>query len=176
METQEALVQPSPSSQTSLKLSWREKYAGILVLILGFIYLAAQVSNFTASKAEAYAVKDGALQVSTSELVNDVRTILTILLAILGGWLLLKGKRAGWVMGLPILVLITLVAASIVISSFSIAGTAQRASGLSFLGLLLLAILFLLLPSARRKYKVGKLTYLPTLLILLGLAVLYFFL
>jgi hypothetical protein len=40
----------------------------------------------------------------------------------------------------------------------------------------LLALIFLLLPSARLKYKVGKRTYLPTLVLMLILAVLYFFL
>jgi hypothetical protein len=172
METQDILT-PLPEP---LKLSWREKYAGILVLILGFFYLILEVLNFASSKAEAYAVKEGAMQLSTSELVNDVRSILVILLGILGGWLLLKGKRAGWVMGIPILVLVTLAAGYLVVIGFGLMSDLEKALGISFFLLILLALLFLLLPSARRKYKVGTWTYLPTVLLMAVLAALYFLL
>jgi hypothetical protein len=173
METQEPLVQPQ---EPLLKLSWREKYAGILVLIIGIIYLIFQVSDFASSRAGAYAVKDGALQVSTSELLNHARTIFTILLAISGGLLLLNGKKAGWVIGLPILSLLTLIVAGILAYNFRTTGNTQKIMGGVALFILLLAILFLLLPSARKKYKVGKYTYLPTLVLLVVLAALYFFL
>lgn len=173
METQATLAEPQ---QPSLKLSWREKYAGTLVLIIGIIYLIFQISDFASSKAGAYAIKEGALQISTSELLNHIRTIFTILLAIIGGLLLLSGKRAGWIIGLPILSLLTLIVAGILAYNFRTAGNTQKIIGGVVLFILLLAILFLLLPSARKKYKVGKFTYLPTLVLLLVLAALYFFL
>jgi hypothetical protein len=173
METQATLAEPQ---QPSLKLSWREKYAGILVLIIGIIYLIFQVSDFASSKANAYAIKDGALQVSTSELLTHARTIFTILLAIIGGLLLLNGKKAGWIIGLPILALLTFIIAGILAYNFRTTGSTQKIMGGVGLLIPLLAILFLLLPSARKKYKVGKYTYLPTLVLLLVLAALYFFL
>lgn len=173
METQQPLDQPQ---QPLLKLSWREKYAGILVLIIGILYLIFQVFDFASSKAGAYAIKDGALQVSTGELLNHARTIFTILLAISGGLLLLNGKRAGWIIGLPILALLTLIVGGILAYNFRTTGNAQKIMGGAGLFILLLAILFLFLPSARKKYRVGKFTYLPTLVLLLVLAALYFFL
>jgi hypothetical protein len=159
-----------------LKLSWREKYAGILVLIIGIIYLLLQVIDFLSSKSNAYAVKDGAVQISTSELLNHSRTILTILFAITGGILLLKGKRTGWIIGVSILLLLTTILVGIMVASFPIVGIAQKMIGITFIVVLLLALLFLLLPSARMKYKVGKRTYLPTLVIYIALAAMYFFL
>lgn len=169
METQQAQI-------PVLKLSWREKFAGILVLIIGIIYLLWQVSDFASSKAGAYAVKDGAIQITASEFLNHARTILTIILALTGGWLLLKGKRAGWVIGVSLLLLINAIAIGIMISGFSLTSTTEKAIGLVFLAIFLLALLFLLLPSARLKYKVGKRTYLPTLLLIVALVGLYFFL
>ena len=159
-----------------LKLSWREKYAGILVLIIGIIYLLLQVIDFLSSKSNAYAIKDGAVQITTSELLNHARTILTIILSITGGLLLLKGKRAGWVIGVPILLLLTLIAGGILFANFKILDTLNKSVGITGVVILLLAVLFLLLPSARIKYKVGKRTYLPTFILLIALAAMYFFL
>ncbi len=45
------------------------------------------------SKSDAYAVKEGNIQISRAELLNHARSILSILLALIGGWLLLKGKK-----------------------------------------------------------------------------------
>jgi hypothetical protein len=159
-----------------LKLSWREKFAGILLLIIGLVYLLWQASDFLSSKADAYTTKEGAIHISTSELMNHVRSIISILLAIAGGWLLLKGKRAGWVIAVPILLLLNAIAAGIMIANYSLTNTNNKIVGGSFVFLLLLALVFLLLPSARVKYKVGKLTYLPTLILLFFLVALYFFL
>lgn len=176
METQQSSNIPAPPQLPAPKLSWREKYAGILVLIIGFIYLLWQTIDFLSSKADAYTVKDGAFNISTSELFNHIRSIVSIILALSGGWLLLKGKRAGWVIGVAFLSLLLIIASGIMIAGYSLSDNLSKIIGGFFVGLLLLALIFLLLPPARTKYKVGKFTYLPTLLLLLSLAVLYYFL
>ncbi len=159
-----------------LKLSWREKFAGILVLIIGIVYLLWQVADFMSSKSDAYAVKEGNIQISRAELLNHARSILSILLALIGGWLLLKGKRAGWVIGVTLLILLNAIAIILMVSGFSLTDTTNKIAGGVVVFIMLLALLFLLLPSARLKYKVGKRTYLPTLVLLLILVGIYFFL
>lgn len=159
-----------------LKLSWREKFAGILVLIIGIVYLLWQVADFMSSKSDAYAVKEGNIQISRAELLNHARSILSILLALIGGWLLLKGKRAGWVIGVTLLLLLNTIAIILMVSGFSLTDTTNKIAGGVVVFIMLLALLFLLLPSARLKYKVGKRTYLPTLVLLLILVGIYFFL
>ncbi|WP_315814424.1 hypothetical protein [Paraflavitalea speifideaquila] len=140
------------------------------------MYLLWQASDFLSSKADAYAVKEGAIQISTSELMNHVRSIVSIILALAGGWLLLKGKRAGWVISVPLLLLLNAIAAGIMIAGYNLTNTNNKIVGGVVVFILLLALVFLLLPSARVKYKVGKRTYLPTLILLLFLVGLYFFL
>lgn len=169
METQQ--IQPPV-----LKLSWREKFAGILVLIIGIVYLLWQVADFLSSKSDAYAVKEGNIQISRAELLNHARSILSILLALSGGWLLLKGKRAGWVIGVTLLLLLNTIAIIIMVQGFGLTDTTNKIAGGVVVFIMLLALLFLLLPSARLKYKVGKRTYLPTLVLLLILVGIYFFL
>lgn len=159
-----------------LKLSWREKFAGILVLIIGIIYLLWQVADFISSKSDAYAVKEGNIQISRAELLNHARSILSILLALIGGWLLLKGKRAGWVIGVTLLVLLNAIAIILMVKGYSFTDTPNKIAGAVVVLIMLMALLFLLLPSARLKYKVSKRTYLPTLVLLLILVGIYFFL
>ncbi len=108
--------------------------------------------------------------------MNHVRSIVSIILALAGGWLLLKGKRAGWVISVPLLLLLNAIAAGIMIAGYNLTNTNNKIVGGVVVFILLLALVFLLLPSARVKYKVGKRTYLPTLILLLFLVGLYFFL
>ncbi len=143
-----------------LKLSWREKFAGILVLIIGIIYLLWQVADFMSSKSDAYAVKEGNFQISRAELMNHARSILSILLALIGGWLLLKGKRVGWVIGVTLLILLNTIAIILMISGFSLTDTPNKIAGGVVVLIMLLALLFLLLPSARLKVQ-GQQAYLP---------------
>lgn len=169
METQQ--IQPPV-----LKLSWREKFAGILVLIIGIVYLLWQVADFLSSKSDAYAVKEGSIQISKSELMNHVRSIISILLALTGGWLLLKGKRAGWMISVPLLLLLNIIAGGVMISGYAMADNLTKIVGGIMVFILLLALIFLLLPSARLKYKVGRNTYVTTITLIVLLIMLYFFL
>jgi len=159
------------------KLNWREKYSAILVLLIGIIILITQVSGVLSSKANAIAIRNGSIIIDKSELLNDSRSYLTILLGILGGILLLRNKRLGWVIGMPLLLLFTIITSGISISSalhkdFSMSFKMFAAVGF----LLLLAAIFLLVPSTQAKYRVGKGTWLPTLLFFMLISAIYFFL
>lgn len=178
METQQQTAQQPilPPQPPVPPIGWREKFAGIIVLIIGFVYLAWQISNITSSKAGAYRVNDGNFQVSRSELMNDVRSVVSILLALLGGFFLLRGKRAGWVISIPLLLLLNVIAGALMVQYYPLADNVQKAIGGVVVLFLLLALLFLVVPSARKKYKVSRLTFVSTLTLLALLVGLYFFL
>jgi hypothetical protein len=84
---------------------------------------------------------------------------------------LLTGKRLGWMLGVPILLFISTVIGAITVEQ---ALKAKKIDN-SMIGfgvgifLLFLAILFLLLPSARQKYRVSKGVLILTLLLFVGL-------
>jgi uncharacterized membrane protein YbjE (DUF340 family) len=160
------------------KLSWREKYAGILVLLIGIVFLLMQVASLLSNTSHPYSIQNGSLIIDKNELYSDIRTYAIILAGILAGWLLLKSKRTGWVLSLPILLFI-----------FAVLGikTAEQVMKIkkfdnSLIGpgigllLLFLAILFLFLPSARQKYRVSKDVVLLTLSLFAALCGTYIFL
>lgn len=160
------------------KLSWREKYAGILVLLIGIIFLAMQVASLLSDTSHPYSLQNGSLVIDKNELFSDVRTYSIILAGIVAGWLLLKGKQFGWILGLPILLFIITVA---IVKTIEQILTIKKADD-SLVGpgigifLVFLAILFLFLPSARQKYRVSKGVVLLTLFLFVALGCAYMFL
>src|SRR5437016_3208404 len=152
------------------KLSWREKYAGILVLLIGIISLLMQVANLTSNTSRPYSIQQGSLVIDKNELLGDIKTYLVIILGLLGGWLLLRSKRTGWVFGQLVLLLFTSIISLMVVDQFIKTkrfNTMLTASG-AVIFFLLLAVLFLFLPSARQKYRASKGTVLLTLLLFMA--------
>lgn len=161
-----------------VKLSWREKYAGILVLLISIIFLLMQLASVFSNTSRPYSIQNGTLVVDKNEFFNDLRTYSVILAGIVAGWCLLKGKRLGWMLGLPILLFITAVMGSIAVEQVLKLKKFDNSLIGFGVGILLmaLAILFLLLPAARQKYRVSKVVALLTLLLFVGLGGAYIYL
>ncbi|MFT3823296.1 MAG: hypothetical protein QM731_05215 [Chitinophagaceae bacterium] len=165
------LTEIEPSEPGRVSLGWREVYAGILVLILGVIYLALQISSHASSLSQTITTKGDALIVDRKMLFLNLRNYIYILVAIIGSILLFKRRLFGWIATLAILGLAIVITSSgivyyIYIREFTL--FFQIFAGIEFL--LLLALLFLCLPSARKKFRAGKVAFIPALL-LLGLLI-----
>jgi hypothetical protein len=160
------------------KLSWREKYVGILVLLISIIYLLLQLSSLFSNTSSRYGMQNGHFVVDKNEFLSDLKTYSVILAGIVAGWCLLAGKRLGWMLGLPILLFITtIIGVKTVEQALKVKKFDNSLIGLSVgVFLLFLAILFLLLPTARQKYRVSKTVFLLTLLLFIGLGGAYMFL
>lgn len=157
-------------------LSWKEKLAAWVVMLIGIGYLLLQVINLVSSKSAGYSATDSALVISKSELYSDLKTYFYILSGITGGILLLKAKRLGWIISVPYLLIFTVLASWGILFSISM----HTYGSMAFLGivwiLLLLSLFFLLRKEGLKKYRVSKTTVLPTLGFLVLIIVLYFFL
>lgn len=159
------------------KLGWKEKFAATIVLLIGILYLANQVMNIVSSKTSAIYSEGDKWLIRKAELISDIKTYITIILAITGGILLFKKKQWGWIMSVPILMLVAV---------FMVSGLALLLYTFEFNIVLialmiaivanLLSVVFLFLPGTRKKYRVGMLTFIPTLVFLLALMALYFLL
>jgi uncharacterized membrane protein YbjE (DUF340 family) len=161
-----------------VKLSWREKYAGILVILITIIFALMQLASSFGESAHAYTIQNGSFQINKNEFYSDLKTWSVVLAGIIAGWCLLTGKRLGWMLGLPILLFLTTVIGVMVTEQVLKVKRFDR-SMIGFgvaIFLLLLAILFLLLPSARQKYRVNKGIALLTLVLFIGLGGAYYFL
>ncbi len=159
------------------KLTWREKFAASLLLLIGIGYAAVQVMNILSSRADGYKADESAFTISRGELLSDLKTYSTIFFALVGSILLFRQKRWGWIIGLPMLLLYLFLSGFGVYSNVN--GWKLDASMIFLLivfSALFLSFVFLVIPSARRKYKVGKYTYLPTLVFLMAICAMYFFL
>jgi len=133
--------------------------------------------NILSSKADGYKADESAFTFSRGELLSDLKTYSTIFFAFIGSILLFRQKRLGWIIGLPMLLFYLFLSGFGVYSNFD--GLEYNTSLLILLIVflaLLLSFVFLMIPSARRKYKVGKYTYLPTLVFLMAICAMYFFL
>ncbi|MBO9202222.1 MULTISPECIES: hypothetical protein [Niastella] len=160
------------------KLSWREKYAGVLVLLIGIVYLIMQLASLLSNTSHSYAIQNGSLVINKNEFFSDLKAYSLILAGIIAGWCLLKGKRLGWMLGLPILLFITAVIGTVTVEQLLKLKKFDRSLTGFGVGIFLaaLAIIFLLLPSARQKYRVSKGIAFLTLLLFIGLGGAYFFL
>jgi len=161
-----------------VKLSWREKYAGILVLLISIIYLLLQLASLSGQRSGPYSIQNGTFVINKNEFYSDLKTYSIIIAGIVAGWCLLAGKRLGFVLGLPILLFITAVIGTITVEQLLITKKFNKGMIGLVVGifLLFLAILFLLLPSARQKYRVSKGVLILTLLLFVGLGGAYMFL
>jgi hypothetical protein len=160
------------------KLSWKEKYAGILVLIISIIFLLMQVAALFGERSAPYSIQNGTFVVNKNELFSDMRTYSVILAGIIAGWCLLKGKRLGWMLGLPLLLFVLVILGSITaeqVMKVKKFDNSMIGFGVAIF-LIFLAVLFLLLPSARQRYRVNKVVFLLTLLLFAGLGGAYYFL
>jgi hypothetical protein len=160
------------------KLSWKEKYAGILVLFISIIFLLMQIMASFGESAKPYSIQNGSFVINKNEFFSDLRTYSVILAGIIAGWCLLKGKRLGYMLGLPIL-LFTLTLACIMVTEQVMKVKKFNNSMIGFgvgILLLLLAVIFLLLPVARQRYRVNKMVFLLTLLLFAGLGGAYIYL
>lgn len=160
------------------KLSWREKYAGILVLAIAIIYLIMQLASLFSNTSHPYAIQNGSLVIDKNEFLSDIKNYSLILAGIIAGWCLLKGKRLGWMLGVPILSFITVVIGTMTFEQVIRLKKFDRSLTGFGVGifLLALAVIFLLLPSARQKYRVSKAIAFLTLLLFIGLGGAYYFL
>lgn len=157
-------------------LSWREKFAGIFILVLGLIFLVLFVLELSTSRSSDVTSNADAIMVSKAALYRHIRNITSILIALVGAMGLLRQKQIGWMLSVPFLLIIGVIAGYFFYLTL-VTGMAMMsiAPGIALL-LVILSLLFLLLPSAREKYRVSSKTILPTLVFLLAIGAIFFLL
>ena len=159
------------------KLNWKEKYSALILLMIGGFFLITQTIGLISSQSERFTSEGNKVSFNLTELREDLKIYIVVVLAFLGGLLLLYRKRLGWIIGLPVLIWYMIIAINGIVLS-----VVTRTFNISFLVVLVgfttlaLAVGFLLTKTVRTKYKVGKFTYLPTFLILLAIVAIYFWL
>jgi hypothetical protein len=151
------------------KLSWKEKYAGILVLVIAIIYLLMQVSSIATDKSDT---------IMKETLYTGLKTWLVTIMGLVAGPLLLMNKTTGWVLGLPVLLFFATLFLGLAAEGIIKNGQVNASVVIPGVMLILLAaaILFLLSGQAKRNYRVSKYTVLLTLFLFIAIGGLFYFL
>lgn len=151
-------------------LSCKQLFIGILVLLIGIIYLAAQADSFFSVGSTR--VKGDVIELSKNEILSHTRSILTILLCFTGAILFFKRRTGGWIITGSILLLLLVIALGILINNFS---PTFSVGILGFAVLILfLALLFLFQKNMRIRYNVKKKSF-GSMIILSGMLVVIYF-
>ena len=161
---------------TEEKLTRKEKFAALVVLVLGIFLTILLIISIASSRSTTVLDIGNTLTINKSELLNYFRFTITIIIALTSGYLLYCKKKLGWIMGVPFLLFSTILAVYIIWFLHSM----KYIPGfiLSIIGFLVLlsSLIILFLPSTQQKYKVSKHTYLPTFIFLVVICTLFFFL
>lgn len=160
------------------KLSWKEKYAGILVLLIGIIFLLVEMASILSDTSKTFSTNQGALIINKNAFFSDVKAWIVIIMALAAGPLLLKNKTTGWVLGLPVLMFFAAVLVAASIEQIIKTGKFDVMQAIPFIGLFLLvmAILFLFSKQSRKNYRVSKYNVLLTLLLFVAVSSMFAFL
>lgn len=159
------------------KAGWREKIPAIVLLVIGLFFLLAQVADFISSKTDRLTVEKNQVSIRLDQLLVDIKTYLIIALALLAAIFLFRLKRIGWVIGLPVLIWYLALSANGIYMSLSLGEPGFVLILLIATVLILVtAIALLSLKNVREKLRVDRKTYLPTLLLLMAIVAMHFFL
>lgn len=156
--------------------NWREKFAGIFTLLIGITFLGLLVFDFISSRASSMTASDDNITINRSALFMYLRVCLGIILALTGGFALLRVRRTGWVFCTAILFLHIVITGYLFVFLLRL-GMQKESIAISIPFVLgLLSVIFLMLPGTRQKYRVSSNTILLTLVFLLAIGALFFFL
>ena len=159
------------------KLNGREIYSGILLLLIAIIILGAQVIELKSSYSDAFRTSENTIQIASGDLKDILHNLVIVILGFSGALLLFRKKLAGWVIGSSLLLFFTVLAVYFLVSSFNLYGTGIEMIVISLLTLIpLLGLIFLLMPSTLKKYRVGIKAIIPTLLLFMALVSITIFL
>ncbi len=158
------------------KLTWKEKFSSIVLITIGIILLLLQIVSILSNTDSMISTEPNSISIKKSELIDHLRFFIMMLIALASGILLYKQKKLGWIIAIPFLLI------SIFLSGYFIwflyVMYLIPAFILMIVGftIMVVSVLFLLIPAGRQKYRVDKRTYLPTLLVLIAICCIFFFL
>ena len=157
------------------KLTWKEKYSAILLMTIGLIYLLVWIISIFSETTGFIRIEDDKLSMSKSELLSHVRTLLTIFFCVSGGMLIFRKQKTGLVFGIAVLVLFIIICCGGLYQAIKIQESRLVLFASTGVIILLTGLIFLLLPSVRKKLNANKATLPAGFGLAIALGLFYFF-
>jgi hypothetical protein len=156
--------------------NWREKFAGIFTLLIGLFFLGLLIFDFISARASSVSSSEGNIVINRAALFIYLRVCTGVLISLIGAYALLTVRRTGWVLCMTVLLLHLVITGYLTYFVLNLAMKKEAvAIFVSFL-LGLVSVIFLILPGTRQKYRVSAGTILLTLVLLMAMGGLFFFL
>jgi len=158
-----------------VKLNWREKLAVCLLLVIGIFYLLLLIISISSGVSERNSSsQEDKIIVSKSEMLSNIRAVISFITCSLAAILLLKKQRLGWILGVPMMLIFIIIVTGLLIQAVS--AEENFASGVLGSGLILLLLSFISLQSSasRKKFMVSRNSYLLTIGFSVLLGIIYF--
>jgi hypothetical protein len=158
------------------KLNGREYYVVVLIFILVILQSFFLYRELFSETSPFITAEDGSfVNVQQRDIINIAILLLQILLNFAAFVFLLMKKRPGWILSFSSIFFYAFLLSYLLVNG-AIAGFIDSMFyiGVAFVVLMLLAIIFLCIPSTREKYSVTRKAFIPVLLILALLSTIYF--
>lgn len=162
------------NDQNASNLNWKDRTVAAILILLGAVFLALQIISILYSRADAYSIHQNEIVLSKTDMTNDLRIYVTIIGSLAGGILLLLKNRWGWILAQPILLLFLGLSIAAVYSACLGGQKMPLALALTGTSIVLLCVLHLFMPATLKKFRTGKPAWLPALVFLAILILLYF--
>jgi hypothetical protein len=154
------------------KLNGREIYV-LVILIVATTILAYLMGLDIFSDISSVRNDQGVVSVSSMDLRSHTKSFLQIVLNISAIILFWRIKRLGWIFAFAILLFYCFII-SYVMVGFGFVDMGSTAIGLTGILFFFIGLIFLVIPSTLRKYKVNKMSLVPLLVVIGALCLLYF--
>jgi hypothetical protein len=158
------------------KRNWKEWYLIIILLLIGGMYLALQLTSMIHSYSRSSSIEGDTITISKSELLTDIRTFVTVILCLAAAVGLMLRKTFGWVTGISIYIIFLFVTSGGWINAINMQLGPQLVFLLVITVLLLLAIFILVSRPIREKFAVNRKHLISAGILTLCLAAIYFLL
>ena len=157
-----------------IKINAREIYSAVLLLVISSILLAATAAELSSTYTDAYQTEKGAVRLNTGELFDTLHTVLLIILGFIGGIQIFRKRTSGWVCGTAVLLFYSFLAvyATVALLTTGIMDLWLLLYGIG-IAIVLLALIFLLVPSTIKKFRVGIKVIIPTLILFMALLTIF---
>lgn len=156
-------------------LNYREKFTAFVLFSIGIIFSLLYIVSFVQNQSVVFSSSENNLSISKTHLMDHIRPLMIIFFTISGSILFLKRKNAGWMFSLAILPVFIIMALGgldkvirMQIYDYSLYVV------LAGIIILLLPVIFLLLPSCRKKFSLNALNYIGCLVLAAIISLVFF--
>lgn len=157
------------------KLNARDIYVLVIIALLTVVLSVMLTLELVSEYSSLRTVEDDSISINRKDLINNINTFFQIVLGIAAFISILRVRRTGWIIALPLLTLFTTVSGILLFSALGagLLDVAVLIGGIIWL-FFFVSIIFLLLPGTLRKFNVGKRAVIPAIILFVFLVSVYF--